>query len=159
MSGWGQPYKATARKGKQPHDALIPSSRRGPRNINQYQWPTLVIETGLAEKLPQLRRDGRRWFELSNGDVRLVVLLTPVGAPALLTKQFITSLPSNLVPNIPSLVQHVPASQQPSCAQEVTITQNGVYGAPLIFPFLALDDRRPVAPETDLNLLRSTVAG
>ncbi|KAJ5717796.1 hypothetical protein N7488_003442 [Penicillium malachiteum] len=110
-------YKASAAKGKQPDDALIPDSRRGPGNIHRYGWPTLVIETGLVETLPQLRNDAKCWFEMSNGDVRMVLLislkqhtieielwqLAPVGPPAPSTQQYIALL-TGQVPNTPPLI-------------------------------------------------------
>ena len=37
-------------------------------------WPTLVIEAGHSESLPQLRLDIRWWFSTSNHDVKIVIL-------------------------------------------------------------------------------------
>ncbi|KAJ5634494.1 hypothetical protein N7528_002336, partial [Penicillium herquei] len=133
-------YKASATKGKQPDDALVPYSRCGPGNINQYGWPTLVIKTGLAETLPQLRNDARHWLEMSNAS-------TCRGpSPFNRTIHHITDPTSSQY----TLIQQTPTSQHPYCAQEVTITQDIVEGAPIIFPFEALHDRLTVAPETDI---------
>ena len=38
------------------------------------KWPTLVIEAGDSESLPQLRADMKWWFSTSNHDVKIVIL-------------------------------------------------------------------------------------
>jgi hypothetical protein len=45
-----------------------------PDRIKREKWPTLVIEAGHSESLPQLRADMRWWFSTSNHDVKIVIL-------------------------------------------------------------------------------------
>lgn len=42
--------------------------------IRAGQWPALVIESGLSETMPQLRRDALWWF-LQHGNVNYVLLI------------------------------------------------------------------------------------
>jgi len=140
-------YKPTAAKGKQPDNAFVPPSRCA-MPVDARGWPTLVIETGLSESLTQLRADAAKWFVESNGDVRIVWQLAPVGAPVPLTRAYIASLRE--APNMPTLFPQVPATQQPYCAQEITITQQSITGDPLVLPFHALYDRVPGQGESDV---------
>ncbi|KAK0655478.1 hypothetical protein B0T16DRAFT_341660 [Cercophora newfieldiana] len=39
------------------------------------KWPTLVVESGYSQTLPELRRDMRWWFQASNHDVKIVILV------------------------------------------------------------------------------------
>jgi len=39
------------------------------------KWPTLVVEVGYSESLGYLRRDMRRWFEISKHEVKIVLLI------------------------------------------------------------------------------------
>jgi hypothetical protein len=98
-------YKPTAAKGKQPDNTFVPPSRCA-TPVDAIGWPTLVIETGLSESLSQLRAEAAKWFVESNGDVRIVLVismnasrvniekwqLAPVGAPVPLTRAYIASL-------------------------------------------------------------------
>jgi hypothetical protein len=45
-----------------------------PDRLKREKWPTLVIEAGHSESLPQLRADMRWWFSTSNHDVKIVIL-------------------------------------------------------------------------------------
>lgn len=63
----------TATKGKQPDNTFIPSSRRSMEHSRR--WPTLVIEAGVPKSLPRLRLNARDWFAISDGQVRVVLLL------------------------------------------------------------------------------------
>ncbi|KAK0655311.1 hypothetical protein B0T16DRAFT_424269 [Cercophora newfieldiana] len=38
------------------------------------KWPTLVIESGYSQTLPELRRDMQWWFQASNHEVKIVIL-------------------------------------------------------------------------------------
>jgi hypothetical protein len=46
-----------------------------PARLNEEAWPTLVLETGLSESLPQLRMDTRWWLANSQGQVKIVILI------------------------------------------------------------------------------------
>lgn len=78
----------------------------------------MVVETGVSESLPRLRQDARRWFGASNGEVRIVIIistkktavhfeqwqLAPPNAPRPLTRAYIDSLRQN-PGNVPPLQQ------------------------------------------------------
>jgi hypothetical protein len=122
------------------------------------KWPTVVIETGVSESLPRLRQDARWWFGASDGEVRMVIIisvkktavhfekwqLAPPNAPQPLTRAYIDSLRRNPV-NVPPLVQQPVNMQQPYSCAEVDVTETTVDGAPLTIPYCALFDV-PVRP-------------
>jgi len=51
-------------------------STRGPKpeRAAKGAWPTLVIESGVSQTLGQLRICMRRWFSMSNHEVKIVML-------------------------------------------------------------------------------------
>ncbi|KAJ9258374.1 hypothetical protein DTO271D3_4780 [Paecilomyces variotii] len=61
-------------KAKEADESFHPESRLGNGNA-AFPWPTLVIEIGNAQSLAKLREDVRWWFENSEGDVRIVLLM------------------------------------------------------------------------------------
>lgn len=151
-------------KGKQADDAFLPPSRQAGRS-KKPGWPTLVIETGVSESLPQLRADAKKWFADSEGDVRMVLLvgikphrvdlelwqLAPHSAPRPLTKAFMDSLCAQQ-PNMAPLSQQVATVQQPYCAHKVVITQGGSDGGPMVIPFQAFYDKPPTGQQSDFVL-------
>ncbi|KAK0717053.1 hypothetical protein B0T26DRAFT_708277, partial [Lasiosphaeria miniovina] len=46
-----------------------------PERIGAGNWPTLVIEPGHSETLPELHKDMRWWFQASNHEVKIVILV------------------------------------------------------------------------------------
>jgi hypothetical protein len=52
-------------------------SCRKPRSMrtNAHHYPTLVIETSWSQTLEKLREKARWWFDKSNGDVKIVLLV------------------------------------------------------------------------------------
>ncbi|OJJ46425.1 hypothetical protein ASPZODRAFT_16191 [Penicilliopsis zonata CBS 506.65] len=123
-------------KGKQPDNCLLPSTRQG-RGGQPPGWPTMVLESGVSESLSKLHEDARWWFENSNGQVRIVIVMSVrrTSRTILLEKWQLASL------------------QYPYIAQQVTITPNTVVGnVPLCLPFQVLFDRLPEGNETDFLL-------
>ncbi|KAK3306625.1 uncharacterized protein B0T15DRAFT_566349 [Chaetomium strumarium] len=57
-----------------------------PERATKGAWPTLVIEAGVSETLTQLRLDMRRWFDMSNYEVKIVLLAKFDGTKILLEK-------------------------------------------------------------------------
>ena len=133
-------------------------------------YPSLVIETGASESLSRLRQDARKWFADSGGDVRIVILihasenvvsfeqwqLAPSTAPRPLTKRYIDTLCAH-TPNIPPLTGQPAQLQQVYCAYQVDVTRNFVAGmpnvidgAPMVLPFIAIQDRTPSPGEWDI---------
>ncbi|KAK4108921.1 hypothetical protein N656DRAFT_792171 [Canariomyces notabilis] len=47
-----------------------PTPKRGAKSA----WPILVVEAGVSETIQQLRLDMRRWFSMSNHQVKMVLL-------------------------------------------------------------------------------------
>ncbi|KAJ5804463.1 uncharacterized protein N7518_000766 [Penicillium psychrosexuale] len=68
-------YKPTVGVGKQGDHAFLPPIRC-PNGLPSGSWPTFVIETGVSESLPRLREDAKRWFIISQGLVRIVILIS-----------------------------------------------------------------------------------
>ncbi|OXV10163.1 hypothetical protein Egran_02075 [Elaphomyces granulatus] len=158
---WGMSttHKGThSKKGKQPDQCFWPAPRH-PTAVQPRGWPTLVIETGVTESLPKLREDVLWWFLNSNGDVRIVLVLSistkrrtallekwqlaPANTPQPMTR---ATLP------MPPLVQQMPTAQQPYAHQEIQLTQTTMTGGPLVLPFEALFCRPPQGTETDITL-------
>ncbi|KAJ5508030.1 hypothetical protein N7527_010173 [Penicillium freii] len=160
-------YKPTTNKGKQADQGFLPPSRCPPTSGLPPGWPTLAIETGLSESLSQLRKDALWWLSNSSGEVRIVLLisiskrkdkvfvekwqLAPPISPRPLTRTHIQTL-CQQSPNIPPLVPQQAISQQAYCAHEVEVTANGVTGAPLTLPFVAVYDRAPTTGKGDIVL-------
>lgn len=161
-------YKPTTNKGKQADQGFLPSSRRPLTPGLPPGWPTLTIETGLSESLSQLRKDALWWLSNTSGEVREVRIvlvisiskrkdkvcvekwqLAPPTSPRPLTRAYIQTL-CQQIPNISPLVQQQAISRQAYCAHEVEVTANGVTGAPLTLPFVAVYDRAPAAGEGDI---------
>ncbi|KAK3384265.1 hypothetical protein B0T24DRAFT_77741 [Lasiosphaeria ovina] len=75
--GWKSIGSATLRAGDHPGgDGGEGDSTGGPRpeRVGAGNWPTLVIEAGHSETLPELQKDMRWWFQASNHAVKIVLL-------------------------------------------------------------------------------------
>ena len=166
---WGQTTTnpgSVGNKAKQPDQCFYPGSRRPV--FSQFQgYPTLVVETGVTESLPRLRGDALWWFANSQGDTRMVLImsvrratrtifmevwqLAPPGTPRI-TRSIIDQFRSNNPLPMPPMVRQPAVSQQAYCIKELIITPTTVVGAPLILPFQAIFDRPPVGNEQDIVL-------
>ncbi|KAJ5836189.1 hypothetical protein N7447_002215 [Penicillium robsamsonii] len=154
---------------KEADNSYLPPSRHI-RPIENAGYPSLVIETGVSESLGRLRQDARKWFADSGGDVRIVILihtsenivsfeqwqLAPSTAPRPLTKRYIDTLCAR-TPNIPPRTGQPTQRQQVYCAHQVNVTRNFVAGmpmvidgAPMVLPFIAIQDRPPSPGEWDI---------
>ncbi|CAG8310884.1 unnamed protein product [Penicillium nalgiovense] len=162
-------YHSGTSKGKEADNSYLPPSRHA-RPIENAGYPSLVIETGVSKSLGRLRQDARKWFADSAGDVRIVILihasenivcfeqwqLAPSTAPRPLTKRYIDILRTQ-TPNIPPLTGQPAHLQQVYCANQVDVTRNFVAGmpnvidgAPMVLPFIAIQDRPPGPGEWDI---------
>ncbi|OQD61956.1 hypothetical protein PENPOL_c014G08074 [Penicillium polonicum] len=164
-------YKLAVGKGREGDQAFLPPPRcsNGIRNVGR---PTLVVETGVSESLPRLRQDAKKWFADSDGEVRIVIIITspakrimfekwqlaPPNSPRPLTRSAILSLTSQF-PNAPPSSTQPASLQQAYCAQEVEVHQSEVdgephvvTGAPLVLPFVTVYDRLPNTGESDIVL-------
>jgi len=57
-----------------------------PQRATKNAWPILIIEAGVSESLSQLYLDMQRWFDISNHEVKLVLLAKFDGTKILLEK-------------------------------------------------------------------------
>ena len=166
---WGQTTTspgAVGSKAKQPDQCFYPGSRR-PVFSQSQGYPTLVVETGVTESLPILRGDALWWFANSQGDTRMVLLmsvrratrtifmevwqLAPPGTPRI-TRNLIDQFRSSNPLPMPPMVRQPAVLQQAYCIKELIITSTTVVGAPLILPFQAIFDRSAVGNEQDIVL-------
>ncbi|PKY05746.1 hypothetical protein P168DRAFT_289185 [Aspergillus campestris IBT 28561] len=150
-------------RAKQPDQCLWPAGRQ-PLAGRPHGWPTVAIETGVAESLARLQQDARWWFENSLGATRIVLVLSinrtghriiiqkwqlaPPGTPSPLTRLRIDQIRTQPPPR----VQQAANLQQPYVAQEVVISPAGISGTPLVLDFHAVLDRPPRGNEADIVL-------
>lgn len=59
---------------KEPDTSFFPG--REPAAGEPVPWPSLVLEVGISESVPQLRTDARWWYSNSNRQTQLVVLIS-----------------------------------------------------------------------------------
>jgi hypothetical protein len=119
---------------------------------SKIDWPTIVFESGVSESLSQLRLDAEWWLENSNGAVKIVIIISIKRASqSLQIEKWELASISRMRPltrafsdaaNVPPLI--------PTKTQEITIDQNTVTGAPLVFEFDKIFLRPAVPPETDI---------
>ena len=64
-------FSCPGRRSKEGDAGLRCSTRAGGA-----AWPNLMIEVGYSEPLPQLHMDARWWLEASNGQTRMVIIIS-----------------------------------------------------------------------------------
>lgn len=159
-------WPAGGRYGKQPDECLWPPARRGGQTIT---WPTLVFETGVSESLSRRRRDAAWWFANSEGQVRIVLVMTvqkshqklliekwqlaQPNSPSPLTDAAALQLRQQVPPPLPPLTKQPRGTQRPFALQAIEVTPTGVSGAPLVLPFEALFCRPPQGNERDIIII------
>lgn len=118
------PALADATQGKSADECSFPLERRGGIS-GQFEWPTLVIETGVPKSLPRLEQDARWWLANSGSAVRIVLLLIIDRGCETIDLQLIS-----------------PERQQPYNAQTARITTNDATGdLPIVIHPQALLDQ------------------
>lgn len=106
---------------KEPDVALVP------RNRNRVEdWPSLVIEVGVAESLNALRRDAFFWIFHSNEATRVVLVIAVDVTARTITIERWGNEPLIIPARVPLI--------RPRKLQSLTIDVNGVVGAPLLVP-------------------------
>lgn len=155
-------------KGKESDECFHPASRLPAPAQQSEPWPTLVIETGVSESLSKLREDARWWFNNSDGDVRIVLILSikkrgrtvllekwqlapPTATGGMVTRSAINSLRQQNPSPMPPLIQQPASQQTPYSLQEIKITPTSASES-LMLPFEALFCRAPQGNETDIIL-------
>ena len=67
-------FKSPRGNSKEGDTCYVPEAR-SPRGGHNWPWPSLVLEAGVSESLPQLRADAAWWFSDSDGDVKITILI------------------------------------------------------------------------------------
>jgi hypothetical protein len=67
-------FKSPRGNSKEGDTCYVPEAR-SPRGGHNWPWPSLVLEAGVSESLPQLRADAAWWFSNSDGDVKITILI------------------------------------------------------------------------------------
>jgi len=125
-----------------------------PRSLRPLKtdWPTIVLESGVSESLPQLRTDASWWLRNSGGDVKIVLIFS--------VKRTTRTIHIEKWENVPAPVTRPhtrltpPGMLVPTSIQQIDISPNGVQGSPLILHFdrifLRLPNPNAVPAEHDL---------
>jgi len=138
---------------KEGDSAYKPSSRN-----HEDDWPTIVFESGLFESLTKLRNDAEWWLTNSQGDVRIVIIVSVRPENKTLRVEKWCLAPPQLRRS-PRLIK--PGVQVPTRVQDILVTQNPpahpggvaiytVTGAPLTLEFQEMLLRAPAPPESDV---------
>ena len=138
---------------KEGDSAYKPNSRN-----HEDDWPTIVFESGLSESLTKLRNDAKWWLTNSQGDVRIVLIVSvkPGNKTLRVEKWCLAPLQLRRSPRIINS-----GVQVPTRVQEILVTQNPpahpgdaatytVTGAPLTLEFQEMLLRAPAPPESDV---------
>ncbi|KIN07404.1 hypothetical protein OIDMADRAFT_99569 [Oidiodendron maius Zn] len=93
-----------------------------PDRLGHEKWPTLVIEAGHSESLPELRADMRWWFSTSNHDVKIVILAKFDGGQSSIILEKWEE--EERVPRQGAATTRWSAVMEPVLQQAITITYN-----------------------------------
>ncbi|KAK3376947.1 hypothetical protein B0T24DRAFT_574009 [Lasiosphaeria ovina] len=125
-----------------------------PQRTTKGSWPTLVIEAGFSQTLGQLYLIMKRWFSMSNHEVKIVLLIKFDGTRILLEKweEEVAVRPGA------TTTRHSLQHPTPVLRQSITITQNAttdpisynVTRGALVLSFRLLFLRDPGPGEGDL---------
>ncbi|KAK0714899.1 hypothetical protein B0H67DRAFT_513627 [Lasiosphaeris hirsuta] len=89
-----------------------------PERASKGAWPTLVIEAGVSQTLAQLQIGIRRWFSMSNHEVK-IILLTKFDGTTILLEKWEEEIP---VRPRATTMRHSLQHQEPVLRQTITIT-------------------------------------
>jgi hypothetical protein len=93
-----------------------------PQRAFDGDWPTLVVEAGVSETLPELRRDMRWWFSTSNHQVKIVLLAKFEHTETkIILEKWVERPPP---PRQGATTTRRAAMLEPWCDQEIFITRN-----------------------------------
>jgi hypothetical protein len=120
-------------------------------------WPVLVVEAGVSERLARLRIDADWWLTKSNDEVKIIIIISIVrAAKSLLIEKWCLpqARPGPAIranPRVPTKIQELTIIQNPliPSPQGIILTY-AVTGAPLILEFEKCLLRAPVLPEGDV---------
>ena len=152
-------------EGKSADYSFMPSERYWQsEELGIIPWPTCVIESGLSASLPRLREDVKWWFQRSNGEVRVVlVVIVNLLEDVTCVEKWQLKHPSRVnlggvLPseskNHPPVYRIPPDLQRPYIAQSATIMSDCVTGSfPIVLPYQTIFDR-PSKKKKDILLTR-----
>jgi hypothetical protein len=146
-------FKGPGTKKKQGDSGIRP---RPPRSAGN-QFPTLVIEAGNSESLPQLYKDRDWWFDASppgqpRGDVKMVLFIKVYKSKRILIEQwhrFFYQSPT-------AKVEIKPHPQKPFSLHDSSCWL--VEGAPMVIAFQEVFLRPAQGTETDIILTKDFFA-
>ncbi|KAK0655359.1 hypothetical protein B0T16DRAFT_320028 [Cercophora newfieldiana] len=120
------------------------------------KWPTLVVESGYSQTLPELRKDMRWWFQASNHEVKIVILakFDDQQHHILLEKweeEAISSPQGAITRSRAAAMSQQNGLLNPVMRQSITITRDETRG-PLVLGFRLLFLRDPGPQERDIVL-------
>jgi hypothetical protein len=138
---------------------------------NEHQYPTLVIEAGWSQTLQKLREKARWWFDKSNIDVKIVLLVKsyPGRNHIRIEKWKLAQATSHQG----ATTTRAAATMTPQCVHVVEIARAAgindthpnrfdpasyvVTGGPLQLEFIDIFLRQPIPPERDLIIGNTTL--
>lgn len=110
-------------------------------------WPTIVIESGLCASLSRLREDARWWLSRSQGEVRVVLVVTVYpGTRSLCVERWQLEQPPRFGlfrrrhKEEPPTHRIPPDIQKPRLVQKTIIRKSTIEGEDMVFPFEAIFD-------------------
>ena len=126
-------FRAPGGRSKEADMALRPSTR-----VLETDWPSVVIEVGVSESLPQLRTDTHFWLTQSGGQTRIVILLSVKKATRVMKIERWEHTLRTRLTRRPS------PRYNPTKMQALTLQANGqLSGGPLLIPASKVYDMLP----------------
>ncbi|XHF97100.1 hypothetical protein AWENTII_000702 [Aspergillus wentii] len=122
---------------------LEASENRDTRSSYQVRalWSTLVLQTDVSESYSKLKEEAKWWFEHSDGDVSIVLIIAINQA---YVRFEIVQRPLQIAP--------CTTQPRPYSVQQVITTPSTVTGGPMILPFQTLYDRGRGQIETGIAI-------
>lgn len=136
-------------EGKTADYSFVPHKRfQRQQETGDMAWPTIVIESGLCASLPRLRQDAKWWLSRSQGEVRVVLVVTLYpGTRSLCVERWQLEQPPLLGvfrrrhKGKPPTYRIAPSVQKPCLVQRTIIRRVSIEGEDMVFPFEAIFDK------------------
>ena len=136
-------------EGKTADYSFVPHRRfQRYEETGQTAWPTIVIESGLCASLSRLREDAKWWLSRSQGEVRVVLVVTLYpGFRSLCVERWQLEHPPRWRffrkrhKEGPPTYRIPPDIQKPCLVQKTIIRRSSIEGEDMVFPFEAIFDK------------------
>lgn len=136
-------------EGKTADYSFVPHRRfQRQEETGEMAWPTIVIESGLCASLSRLREDAKWWLSRSQGEVRVVLVVTLYpGTRSLCVERWQLEQPPLLGlfrrrhKEKPPTFRVPPDIQKPCLIQKSIIRRVAIEGENMVFPFEAIFDK------------------